>query len=88
MRLIPAPQAHQLDIALWFPAVTRALAEFMQMMIDDGLELFPRDGNWCWRWRLFNTQSAHGFPELHTAIIDAMAFRLMKPSAAAPIRDW
>lgn len=86
MRMVAMPEPNQHSIAEWFPAVVGAVSTIIEDLVEQGLEVYPRNGQWAWRWRLHGVESGDEY-DLQNALIDALSYRLLMPSSARPILD-
>lgn len=63
------------------PAFSDALAEIIDVLLAHGLEVYPHDGQWFWRWRAYHVESTTGVATMAEAFATALTFRLQIPMA-------
>lgn len=70
---------HALDVVGLFPALCEALSDIMVVLVEQGLEIYPREGRWYWCWRTYHTEAAYGTETMGEALAAALTFRLRVP---------
>lgn len=71
-----------------FAAVCTAMQAVFHMLEDEGLEITLLDNNWHWRLQRFDVECDSAFSGLDDCLTDVLAFRMMRPSSAVPVRGF
>jgi hypothetical protein len=74
-------QTHPLDVVVLLPAFGDSLSQIFDVLIEHGLEVYPQDGQWFWRWRAYHVESAAGTGSMGAAFAAAPEFRLRMPAS-------
>ena len=75
---------HPLDVMVLFPAFADTLIELFEVLSAHGLEVYPHEGQWFWRWRSYSMEATSGATSMGEAVAAALTFRLQMPSAISP----
>ncbi|MFP4436607.1 MAG: hypothetical protein ACLFVO_05120 [Chloroflexaceae bacterium] len=70
---------HPVDVVVLFPGFFEALTQVFEMLVEQGLEVYPQNGQWFWRWRTCRTEGHQAYASLGEAVAAALLFRLRTP---------
>jgi hypothetical protein len=73
-------QLHPLDVVVMLPAFGDTVAQIFDVLLAQGLEVYPHDGLWFWRWRAYHMGSSTGVETMGDAFAAALTFRLQLPA--------
>jgi hypothetical protein len=75
-------RTHPLDVVVLLPAFGDTLLQIFDVLLAQGLEVYPHEGKWFWRWRAYHAEAATGTESMADAFAAALTFRLQLPSSA------
>jgi hypothetical protein len=80
-------EPHPVDVVVLYPAFFEALADVFALLVEQGLEIYPLEGQWYWRWRTMRLAASCGSPTMGAALATALAMRLQSsyPAGSAEV---
>jgi hypothetical protein len=80
-------QSHPLDVVVLLPAFGETLMRIFEVLLEQGLEVYPADGQWFWRWRVYRVEATVGVATMEEAFAAALTARLQMPTSLPPMHN-